>query len=190
MARIKELTVKDPIPFSLRLKGLGDLSGMTFARWTVIYKSSPNGGPKRWMCVCECGMKRNVSQASLRAGTSQSCGCLQKTGKTWTIEQHRASKRKWRAINKPWRLRNPLTRGARTPAWADQSQIKMWYEVAEVLSRSGVRYEVDHIVPLNGKTAIGLHTPDNLQVLAWWRNAKKGAKFDPNNAISVDSPML
>jgi hypothetical protein len=63
-----------------------------------------------------------------------------------------------------------------TPSWADKKEISMWYEVAEVLSRSGVRFEVDHVVPLKGKKAWGFHSQHNLQVLPAFMNRSKGAK--------------
>jgi hypothetical protein len=51
------------------------------------------------------------------------------------------------------------------------------YEVATVLSRTGVPHEVDHIVPLRSKIVQGFHTHDNMQVLARWQNRSKGARL-------------
>ena len=65
----------------------------------------------------------------------------------------------------------------RTPAWANQSSIKMFYEVAEVLSRGGVLFHVDHIIPLKGKEVSGFHVEDNLQVLPWHQNLRKGNRL-------------
>lgn len=60
-----------------------------------------------------------------------------------------------------------------TPSWADKEQIVMWYEVAKVLSRGGVKFHVDHVLPLRGEDVCGLHSHDNLQVLPWHLNLKK-----------------
>jgi len=70
------------------------------------------------------------------------------------------------------------TKLKRTPTWANHFEIKMFYDVAKVLSRGGVLFHVDHIVPLRGKEVSGLHVQDNLQVLPWHENLKKSIKFE------------
>jgi len=90
-------------------------------------------------------------------------------------------------FTKQWKATNPEKRNAleakrraaknqRTPYWANQEDIKMFYEVANVLSRGGVLFHVDHIIPLKGKEASGFHVENNLQVLPWHLNLKKGNK--------------
>lgn len=55
-----------------------DLINKRFGRWQVISKaeSLKTHRGKRWLCKCDCGTVKIVSQQSLLAGTSQSCGCL------------------------------------------------------------------------------------------------------------------
>ena len=64
-----------------------------------------------------------------------------------------------------------------TPSWANFDDMRMWYEVAEVLSRSGVKFEVDHIVPIKGELVCGLHTHDNMQILTKAENVRKLNRF-------------
>lgn len=68
-----------------------------------------------------------------------------------------------------------------TPNWLDDCQkeeIKLLYLfVAERRKVTGLDLEVDHIVPLRGKTVCGLHVPWNLQVITAEENLKKGNRF-------------
>jgi hypothetical protein len=56
---------------------LVDLTGKSFARWTVIRRADRSpGGQTRWFCRCDCGGEAVVQGAALRTGHSRSCGCL------------------------------------------------------------------------------------------------------------------
>lgn len=48
-----------------------DLTGRTFGRWTALRPLLP----RKWECLCECGRIVAVDGATLRNGTSKSCGC-------------------------------------------------------------------------------------------------------------------
>ena len=52
-----------------------DLIGQRFGRWEVIGTALPRNKRKYWLCRCDCGEEREVSQESLLRGTSRSCGC-------------------------------------------------------------------------------------------------------------------
>ncbi len=53
-----------------------DLIGQTFGRLTVLGPAGKIGRSKAWRCRCECGNETVVRAASLRAGLTRSCGCL------------------------------------------------------------------------------------------------------------------
>lgn len=58
--------------------------------------------------------------------------------------------------------------------WASSDAIRTVYEKANELSiKFGIRFEVDHIVPLKSEIVCGLHCEDNLQLLAASLNRSK-----------------
>ena len=104
----------------------------------------------------------------------------------------RTHKAKCKAINDKYRLSHPgqhNAAGARrraiklnaTPPWLTRRmklEIQRVYVAAsEMYKRDGVRYQVDHIIPLQGDTVCGLHVPWNLQILTINENASKGNKL-------------
>ena len=54
-----------------------DLTGQRFGRWTVIEESDrrAKSGGRYWLCKCDCGTIKEVTQDSLRGGKSTNCGC-------------------------------------------------------------------------------------------------------------------
>lgn len=66
-----------------------------------------------------------------------------------------------------------------TPSWYDREAVEQLFDVARVLSRSGVKFSIDHIIPLKNRKVCGLHVHDNLQVMPLWQNIRKLNRFDP-----------
>lgn len=73
-----------------------------------------------------------------------------------------------------------------TPKWLtliQQAQILEFYELAQARKmQTGINFEVDHIVPLLGKTVRGLHVPWNLQLLTETQNISKKNKLIERSA--------
>ena len=91
-----------------------------------------------------------------------------------------------------WRKQNPYygytkcaerraTKLKATPPWLaefDKHYIKCIYKQAMTLSKlDNIKYHVDHIYPLKGKTVSGLHVPTNLQIIKASENIAKANKI-------------
>lgn len=70
----------------------------------------------------------------------------------------------------------------RTPAWLTEihtERMETQYKLAALLTKvTGSPWEVDHIIPLQGKTISGLHVPSNLQVIPRTENRSKNNWFE------------
>jgi hypothetical protein len=106
---------------------------------------------------------------------------------------NRDAKRK--ALN-AWRKANPdksreqyaktrMSRMKRIPVWLseqDQRAIKEMYKLAiRKEKETGIKWHVDHIIPLMGDNVSGLHVPQNLQVLPASENMRKSNKWEVTN---------
>lgn len=54
-------------------KTFRDLTGERFGKWTVLKLSGKNKNDKLWLCRCECGKERVITQYNLTHGRSSSC---------------------------------------------------------------------------------------------------------------------
>jgi hypothetical protein len=93
-----------------------------------------------------------------------------------------------RAKNRMWSKKNPARHNMlcakrrhdevrATPAWANLDAMEKVYAKARAMTKkTGVKHDVDHIIPLRGKLVCGLHVESNLQILSASLNRSKGAK--------------
>lgn len=94
------------------------------------------------------------------------------------LGRSRTLMRRWFVKNK---RRNPAD--LVIPAWASAEKIDAIYrECRRRTLESGVRYHVDHIVPIAHEIVCGLHCEDNLQILTGAANAAKGDRMWPDMA--------
>ena len=73
--------------------------------------------------------------------------------------------------------RNAIQRQA-TPVWANQFFISEAYDLAKLRTKAtGIKWSVDHIIPLSGDVVCGLHVENNLQVIPLSENCRKGTRL-------------
>ena len=104
------------------------------------------------------------------------------------LESKRISVTQWRRSSKglEWHRKNKGRKNEQTrarqarlkqalPPWADRNKIRSLYDEAQDISlKTGIRHEVDHIIPLRGRNVSGLHIFENLQIIPMIANRKKG----------------
>ena len=108
--------------------------------------------------------------------------------RAWTsanIERVRENSRKYYAKHPEKCGVHRVTKQNRQPSWLTVDQIyemRAMYVQARMLTKmSGMKWHVDHRVPLMGKLVSGLHVPWNLQVIPAIDNMKKGNKHECNH---------
>lgn len=105
-----------------------------------------------------------------------------------TQERNRARTKKWKEDNKEYYLTTVKARKSRvrraTPSW-----VKLG-DLVEVYKNCPEGFEVDHVVPINGKTVCGLHVPWNLQYLSPLNNMRKGSKTSTHGVNRIPGFQL
>jgi len=95
-----------------------------------------------------------------------------------------AAKRRWQKrypakVNSKCAIRRAAKVSA-TPSWLTKEQkreiVKVYEESANISRTTGVKYHVDHIIPLKGEFVSGLHVPWNLQIITESENCRKRNK--------------
>ena len=93
-------------------------------------------------------------------------------------DYYRRNKEKY-FVNK--QKRKELTKKA-TPSWSndfDDFVLSEAYRLCKIREKhTGISWEIDHIVPLQGKQVCGLHWHKNWQVIPKILNRQKGNKYD------------
>lgn len=68
-----------------------------------------------------------------------------------------------------------------SPAWRNDFFIEEIYDLAKRRTKAlGIKFHVDHIVPLQSKIVCGLHVENNLQIISSFENQKKLNRYWPD----------
>jgi len=100
----------------------------------------------------------------------------------------KSNHKKWRDNNPvklaAWCRYSQLKRENRVPLWVGdelKQEMEDFYSAAYLFKiYTGKDYEVDHVVPICGKTVSGLHVPWNLQIIERLENKRKSNKSWPD----------
>lgn len=92
------------------------------------------------------------------------------------------NKELWRMYSRKHAARRQSRFKQAIPPWTrnefHQKKIEQIYERARSLTKAtGVEHQVDHIIPLRGKSVCGLHVAENLQILTRIENSRKRNNF-------------
>jgi hypothetical protein len=93
----------------MSIKGM-DLREARFGRLCVVAfiesrKSGTRRSEKYWLCICDCGNKKEIAQQLLISGRCKSCGCFHKENLSQRTRKHGASGSKLYAVWKTMRQR-------------------------------------------------------------------------------------
>lgn len=130
--------------------------------------------------------KSEASKAAGRRYYERNVERVKERAKKQPAEKIRAAKRKWAEANvEACRVNTNIRRRRHrqaTPVWLSpeqRAQIRALYQAAAALTKgTGTPHEVDHIVPLAGENACGLHVPWNLQVVPMPLNRRKSNRVE------------
>ena len=167
----------------------------------ISRKEARKAGLKRYFTgrLCKRG---HIAQRQISNGCCVIC--QQQKTKEWLVdnkEKARLAHQKWEQLNKEthlklsreWKKRNTAktafnnakrktAKQQRCPAWLTEDDlwfIKELYDLAALRTKTtGIKWHVDHIIPLMGKYVSGLHVPSNLRVITAQENLSKGNKYN------------
>jgi|ERR1035437_9183951 hypothetical protein len=94
-----------------------NLTGNRFGRLTVINRDLGNTKHgASWLCMCDCGTERVTTSKLLRAGKTQSCGCLQRE-----LVRKRATTHQLGGTpeHRSWAAMHTRCRNKNRPQWKD-----------------------------------------------------------------------
>lgn len=136
--------------------------------------------PLRKCYSCKCVLQLFVSfykDKTKKDGYELRCKkCSSKKNSLWIQENRGLSTSKSRI--KEIRKKNKT----QVPLWLTQTDLlkikEKYQEAAHLSDTTGIKWSVDHIIPLNGETVCGLHVPSNLQVIPLSVNLSKRNRYE------------
>jgi NACalpha-BTF3-like transcription factor len=143
-----------------------------------FYKSSSNKDGRRGECkFCHKKMKKEHYINNKEVYDLQRIN-YRKNNKEKVLRNQRKYREETRGTQRFYSSKRRKTVKEATPKWAELDKIQTVYEKAKWLEElTGLKYHVDHIIPLTNENVCGLHCWNNLQILEASINTKKHNNF-------------
>lgn len=147
----------------------------------------------------KCGATKCLSEFyQHRCGHRHTCiSCTKKKAAQWAkanpearlaiVKKSRNANDTWKTYVGEWKkqsgdvAKRRAAKEKRTPGWLLDDDLWLMREVYSLRALrdrvTGIKWHVDHVVPLRGKHVCGLHVPENLQVIPATLNLAKGNKL-------------
>ena len=141
-------------------------------------------------CWCK-QCKKNKDKLYYEANKMSILARNGKTKKSMGSKKLMEYRNKWKEKNVSKVRADGMNRYAKktnqTPSWlekAHHAEIEGFYLFCQIFNsykkNREDKFQVDHIVPIRGKSVSGLHVPWNLQVMTSRDNVQKSSKFNPS----------
>lgn len=157
------------------MKPLGEYSPQKHTPDKLAYKCKP--------CNSKAARAWNLANRERANAT-----CLRYQARSGQHKKWAAANREYlNAYGRAWRKKNKTLHSIRhihgqtKPKWATNFFMREAYRLAGLRTKAtGIKWEVDHIVPLNHRLVSGLHVEANLRVITRFDNRSKGNRRWPD----------
>lgn len=166
-----------------------NLKGLRFGQLTVVERAENRGNQTAWVCLCDCGNRCVVMSTHLKAGHTQSCGCLQRERTSQAREIHGKSNSRLYRIwsNMKSRCYNPNTTYYQDYGGRGITVCDEWKDDFQAFYEWAVLHGYSDDLTIDRKDNNLGYSPDN----CWWTTRSKQQNNRRNNRyISYNGETL